>query len=352
MEMKDDLRRCFASQCDFCREGCASYIAFKLDSYSPRGKNRILQAYNQDRLGLSDLVNLAFKCTVCGQCDEVCITGDGIYNSIPELRVELVRQGFAPKQITDLKKKIMEKGSPFDKKSLTWAKDRHGKGNVGYFPGCSLLAFNPGLASKTLDVLEGFGVTAVPIVSQCCSSPLLKTGLVEEAKKVAELLHTELKRKKVRTLICSCPGCALTFEKEYPVLVKGWKLKIMHISEVLARKKNELDGRGRGAKVIYHDPCHLSRGLDITSEPRGILSSLGYEILEFHKNGRKSLCCGAGGGVALLYPDEAKAVAESKVDEALDAGAELLASFCPLCEHMLGRAAEGRIKVRDVLELL
>ena len=109
--MKDDLRRCFASQCDFCREGCASYLAFKFDSHGPRGKNRILQAYHNGRIDFSDLVGLAFKCMACGQCSEVCITGDGIYNNILELRTELIRQGLAPKQIVDMKKKILESGA-------------------------------------------------------------------------------------------------------------------------------------------------------------------------------------------------------------------------------------------------
>ncbi|UCE74363.1 MAG: (Fe-S)-binding protein, partial [Methanomassiliicoccales archaeon] len=100
MEEKDDLRRCFASQCDFCREGCASYLAFYLDSYSPRGKNRILKAYSQGRLQRSDLISLAYKCAVCAQCQEVCITGDGISNNILTLRTELAKSGLAPKQLS------------------------------------------------------------------------------------------------------------------------------------------------------------------------------------------------------------------------------------------------------------
>lgn len=350
MKTKDNLRKCFASQCDFCREGCASYVAFNLDSYGPRGKNRILQAYHDGRLDLSDMVNLAFRCMACGQCEEVCITGDGIHSTILELRTELVRKGLAPKQIHDLSNKIKKTGSAFDYKNIDWAKNRHGKGGVGYFPGCGLMAFNPDLAEKTLDVLEGFGIRAAPITGWCCSSPLLRTGLVREAKKVAELLHRELVANRIRTLICSCPGCALTLKEECGNLVKGWNVKVKHISEILVRKKKEC-GRKRGRKIMYHDPCHLARGLDITSEPRSILKALGHDVLEFHKSERKSLCCGGGGGAAMLHPDGAQAVAESKVKEALDADAELLVSFCPLCEHILERAAKGRIEVKDILEL-
>jgi Fe-S oxidoreductase len=348
--MKDGLRRCFTSQCDFCREGCASYQGFKLDSHGPRGKNRILEAYQDGRLSLSELMDLAFKCTDCGQCSEVCITGDGIHNLIRDLRAELVEQSFIPKKLAGLPKRIMEKGTPFDKKSMEWAEARKKKGPVGYFPGCSLISFNPNLASKTLDVLEKFGTKAVPIESQCCSSPLLRTGFVEEAHRVSELLQEEIKEKKIKTLICSCPGCALTFKKEYPALVKGWKVRVLHISEFMEGKSLK-NVKGAG-KAMYHDPCHLARGLGVTSEPRNILNSLGYEILEFERSGREGICCGGGGGVAYLYPRESKAVAKLKIEEALEAGAELLVTSCPQCENVLSKAAQGKIEVCDILNLL
>ncbi|UCE74462.1 MAG: (Fe-S)-binding protein, partial [Methanomassiliicoccales archaeon] len=340
------------SQCDFCREGCASYLAFYLDSFSPRGKNRILKAYSQGRLKRSDLISLAYKCTVCAQCQEVCITGDGISNNILKLRAELVKSGLIPKQLSALKKRITEKGSAFDKKDLEWVGDIQAKGGVGYFPGCSLLAYNSDLASKTLDVLEGYGKRASPIVNQCCASPLLRAGLVDEARIVAEQMQHELKEKKIRTLICSCPGCTLTFRKEYPFLVKGWKVKALHISEFLIRKKIKLNKRGSGAKIIYHDPCHLARGLDITSEPRIILTSMGYEVLELQRKEKNGVCCGAGGGLAMLYPNEAEKVAQLKIEEALDANVKQLVTFCPLCVHFLDEAADGRIEIKDVMELI
>ncbi len=355
MSAEDNLRRCFASQCDFCREGCASYIAFGLDSQSPRGKNRILRAYYDGRIKEPNLVSVAYKCMACGQCSEVCITSDGIYKEILELRKELSSQGLAPEQLKNLAERISKKSSAFKKKNLTWIKDSPKQGRIGYFPGCGVLAYNPGLAIKTLDVLRGLNSDAVPIVSQCCSSPLFRGGLINEAKKAAEQLRKEIEEKKVKTLISSCPGCTLTFREVYPSFFKDWRIKSLHISELLIKKGKKMKKAGVKEslpRIIYHDPCHLARGLDIVSQPRKILRTQGYDVLEFDKAGKESICCGAGGGVALLWPEEAKAVGERKIEEALDSGADVLATFCPLCEHALTGAARGRIEIKDIIELL
>jgi fumarate reductase (CoM/CoB) subunit B len=352
MKLKADPKRCLASQCDFCREGCASFLAFNLDSFSSRGKNRILDAYQSGRLKKSDLVNLAFKCMACGQCSEICITGDGIYQEIQEIREALARDKMVPPPIRNLSKKIIKTGTAFDRKDTSWVGDKDGKSRIGYFPGCGILAYNTRLASKTMELLSRYDMNAVPIASLCCSSPLFRAGLVEDARSIAMQLHNELKEKKIKTLVCSCPGCALTFKEIYPSLVSGWKLKVLHISEILVKKKDKMKKTNKKEKIIYHDPCHLARGLDISFEPKQILGASGYEILEFDKTGKESVCCGSGGNMALLYPNEAKRAARLKIEEAREAGADILATFCPLCQRALSEASKGDIPVKDVVELL
>lgn len=352
MKIKANPIRCLASQCDFCREGCASYLGFNLDSFSSRGKNRILNAHQSGRLKPSDLVDLAFKCAACGQCSEICITGDGIHQGIQEIREMLARENMVPVPIINMSKKIKKTGTPFDKKDISWIGGSDGRSRFGYFPGCGILDYNPQLASQTMDLLGRCDIEAVPVTNLCCSSPLFRAGLVDDAKSIARQFHHELKEKKIRTLLCSCPGCALTFKMIYPNLVPGWKIKVLHISEILVKKKDKTKRAMKKEKVIYHDPCHLARGLGITFQPRQILGSSGYKTIEFDKKGKESVCCGSGGNMALLYPNEAKRTARMKIEEALDAGADMLATFCPLCQKALSEASAGDIQVKDVVELL
>jgi Fe-S oxidoreductase len=352
MKVNTNPQRCMASQCDFCRQGCASYITFDLDSYDSRGKNRILLAIQSGRLDMQDLVDVAFKCTACGQCSEVCITGDGIYRDIQELRGEIVKEGMVPKPLVDLSKKIEKTGTAFNSKDTSWIGKDAAKTGTGYYPGCGIMAFNTGQARTTIALLDSFGMKVQPVTDMCCSSPLFRAGLVDDSKRIAGELHTHLKKNKIKTLVCSCPGCALTFKEVYPLLVKNWNIKILHVSEIIAKKIKRIESTRKPKKVMYHDPCHLARGLDMTLEPRRILSAAGHDIIEFDRSGRESVCCGFGGGMALLHPEEARRPAQLKVEEARTSGAAVIASFCPLCQRALSEASRGKIPVLDVVELL
>jgi Fe-S oxidoreductase len=74
------------------------------------------------------------------------------------------------------------------------------------------------------------------------------------------------------------------------------------------------------------------------------------------KNIRESSrCCGAGGGYKSQYNDMAIAIAIERVKEAVDTGADILATTCPFCVLNMTQAAKkigAKIKVMDVSEML
>ncbi len=56
---------------------------------------------------------------------------------------------------------------------------------------------------------------------------------------------------------------------------------------------------------MYHDPCQLSRYLQIIEEPREIIKSIdGVELVELDPEqcGKWSTCCG-GGGLEATHPE-------------------------------------------------
>jgi fumarate reductase (CoM/CoB) subunit B len=203
-----------------------------------------------------------------------------------------------------------------------------------------------------MKMLGRFGMKAQPITDLCCASPLIRAGLNDDAKSIAQQLNSELRENRIKNLICSCPGCTLTLRNMYPNLVSGWKPRVLHISEILAKRKDDIAQAKGKKRIIYHDPCHLARGLGIISEPRQILSILGHETIEFERSGKRSVCCGSGGCMALLYPKEAKRTTKIKIKKALELKADVLATFCPLCQRTLSQASEGDMLVKDVAELL
>ena len=106
-------------------------------------------------------------------------------------------------------------------------------------------------------------------------------------------------------------------------------------------------------KVSYQDPCSLGRALGDFDSARDIFKKLpGLEFIEMRRNREDSYCCGAGGGMAILDPENGAAVGQERVKDFLKTGAEVLATSCPLCKLQFQHATKNVGKdtpVRDVV---
>ena len=135
--------------------------------------------------------------------------------------------------------------------------------------------------------------------------------------------------------------------------------KIRHITQFVTealkdgklKLKKELNER-----LIYHDPCYLSRGVGVIEEPRTVLRSVkGIELLEFDRHGIHSRCCGAGGAARKVYPENANAMGRLTIDEAVEKKADRLILSCPACYAQVNEAMEGhdkQIRITDIMELI
>jgi len=77
----------------------------------------------------------------------------------------------------------------------------------------------------------------------------------------------------------------------------------------------------------------------------------GLELVEMPRNREYSRCCGAGGGLKSGYPDVQNKMAQRRVQEAQETGAEELVSACPFCYQGLNvgiTAMESPLIMRDI----
>lgn len=84
--------------------------------------------------------------------------------------------------------------------------------------------------------------------------------------------------------------------------------------------------------------------------------------MEIENNKADSNCCGMGGGRMWMEPPKkgfvtSQAIAEKRVQQGLDTGAEILLTACPFCNITLTDAVkalgkEKSIKVLDITELI
>jgi len=167
------------------------------------------------------------------------------------------------------------------------------------------------------------------------------------------------KQSGVRKIITISPHCYNTFVNEYPEAIKGFE--IQHYTEFFADaiERGSLVPKLRIEKrVTYHDPCYLGKRNGVYDAPRKILMSIpGVQLVEMKRNRDNSLCCGGGGGRMWIEVEEVKRLSESRVEEAMAVGAEVIATACPWCHIQLEDAVkttgnEGKIEVKEVAELL
>ena len=194
---------------------------------------------------------------------------------------------------------------------------------------------------------------------KCCGSVLIRYGMLDEAKKLAKQIITILKKKNVDTIVTSCAGCYRTFAKDYYELLDvRIPFTVFHISQFLANLINN----GKLSipnlsplSATYHDPCHLGRHMEIFDEPRQIITAFNTKIVEMKNSRMNSNCCGAGGGLMSTYRELATAIAEDRLNEALETGVKYLITTCPFCVYNMRKTVENLdipMQVMDLTEFI
>lgn len=166
----------------------------------------------------------------------------------------------------------------------------------------------------------------------------------------------------VKRIVTACPHCFNTIKNEYPEL--GGNYEVVHhtqfLQELIDQGRIKLEGGGtfKGKKITYHDSCYLGRANNIYEAPRKVLEQLDAELVEMKRCRTKGLCCGAGGSQMFKEPEKGdKDVNIERTEEALETGANVIASGCPFCMTMLtdgvkNKEKESEVKVYDIAELI
>ena len=166
----------------------------------------------------------------------------------------------------------------------------------------------------------------------------------------------------IKKIVTTCPHCFNIFKNEYPVL--GGNYEVMHYTIFLqqlideGKIKMKESGDFKGKKFTYHDSCYLGRGNNIYEAPRKVLEALDVELTEMKRSRSNGFCCGAGG--SQVFKEEEKGterVNNARAQQAIDTGANIIASNCPYCMMMLTDGVkfnkkEEEIKVVDLAELI
>jgi heterodisulfide reductase subunit D len=323
------------------------------------------------------LVAAAYDCTLCGRCQAVCPVYIRTHDLWIGQRRQLLRAQVGPEAITQLAERVHLSGNiagrPAEER-LAWQRNiaelpagpsisAEARSEVLMFVGClgSLYPQAFALPQALLSLLSLAGVRVALLAEQevCCGFPLYASGLEEEALSLAQRNLAAFKAAGARTIVTPCPSCYHTLSQCYPRwLGEAMDVRVLHGVEYL----EELAGSLRPLlkplplRITYHDPCDLGRLSGIYEIPRRLLRLIpGLQLVEMAENHDQSLCCGGGGDVEMVNPHLAEAIAAKRLAQALDTGAEAIATACPQCKRALSAAARRArqpLHTYDVAELL
>jgi Fe-S oxidoreductase len=165
----------------------------------------------------------------------------------------------------------------------------------------------------------------------------------------------------VQKILTCDPHAYNTFRNEYPDL--GGNYEVIHhtrfIREQMAAGKLRIPGGAfADHRITYHDPCYLGRANGEYNAPRQVLDSFSAAKTEMKRNRSFALCCGAGGGQMFKEAEEGdKEVFMERTEEALETGADIIATACPYCMVMMTdglkyKNREDAVKNYDIAELV
>jgi Fe-S oxidoreductase len=286
-------------------------------------------------------------------------------------KTEMVEMGMLPKPVKKFLQNVQLYGNPYGiaaKKRAGWMQGLEIAPYQGqeflYYVGCEgsfdSRAQAAARATARLLLKSGMdlGVLGVDEISDGNEVEMLgEDGLLEDLAKKNIQQFSDLGVKNIVTL---SPHSYNVFKNRYPEW--GGRFNVFHYTQMLGElvETGKLSAPGISEmRITFHDPCFLGRWNREYDAPRKILNALkGVDLVEMARNKKGALCCGGGAGNFFtdFLGSSDESPARTRVREARDVKADILAVACPNCLTMLEDAVkveglDGEIRVMDISEI-
>jgi len=316
-----------------------------------------------------------WACTTCGACMQECPVTIEHIDTIVDMRRNLVlMESDFPTELNSVFKNLETNFSPWafnHQDRANWAEGLDVK-TMAEDPDCEYLfwvgcagSFDSRYQKVSRAIAELFNKAGVNFrilgtEEKCNGDTARRLGNEYLAQMMMQENIETLNNYKVKKIVTGCPHCYNSMKIEYPQF--DGNFEVYHHTEVLDELVTEgrlkLKNEAEKQEVTYHDSCYLGRYNEIYNSPRNSLNSLpGINLVEMPRNKDKGFCCGAGGGRMFLEETEGTKINIERTKEALETGAETVASACPFCMTMMSDGVKDlekdeEVAVKDVAEIL
>lgn len=370
--------------CGRCEEVCPATIAGML--YSPRTLIQSLRGFLADELisqnskvhteltGASVQEDL-WACTTCGACLTRCPALINPPEHVVELRrSQVLMTGQMSKQVGDTLRNFERQGNPWGmppEDRMKWTEGLNVRElapgdevDVLLYLGCAGAYDdrNKKVSQAFVRILQKAGVDfgVLGADEMCCGETARRMGNEYIFQVFAEQNIEIFSSIKFNKIVTQCPHCFNTLKNEYPQM--GGNYKVMHYTEFLKSISQIFEGfssNGKGVhgKLTYHDSCYLGRYNNVFDAPRELLDLAKTNRIELDRHGENSFCCGAGGGGMWVETDPNTRINQARLQQALDAKTDVIATACPYCLIMFDDAVRSKgvgedIQILDIAEVL
>ncbi|WP_423148192.1 (Fe-S)-binding protein [Rubrolithibacter danxiaensis] len=227
---------------------------------------------------------------------------------------------------------------------------------VELFIPCFIDQLYPETAFNTIKVLEKAGCKVEYNPQQtCCGQPAFNAGFWDEAKTVGSKFLSDFSESKY--IISPSASCTGMVKNSYSDLFtntavhnkcRSIQSHIFELSDFLINiLKKDYFGAELEGRAVYHDSCSGLRECKIKEEPRQLLSKVhGLELVEMKDT---DMCCGFGGTFAVKFNAISTAMAQQKVDNALEMQAEYIISTDASCLlHLQGYIDKNNLPIKTI----
>jgi len=392
----------YCVKCQICNDSCPAYVAsgrqeIYRPTYRPEILRRIINKYIKKKNVLylklsgsdvelnwtliSRLAELAYRCTLCRRCAQVCPLG--VDNGLISHEIRKIfsqEMGIAPKELhesgtvqqlkvgssTGIAPKALNNIVSFMEDDIEEKTGKKIRIPIDKKGADILLLHNAGEFISWPENTEAFAVIfeaagiSWTMSSEIVGYDAVNYGVWYDDVQLARIAirHAEIAKelgvKKINVGECGHAHKAMMVIADR-VLTGDLNIPresaIPLLADLVINNKIKLDPSKNNFPVTLHDPCNMVRLMGIVEPQRQILRKICPQFREMEPHGVDNYCCGGGSGFAIMqsmnFPDWRSAISgRVKLKQVLDAFQDAISPEIP--KYVCSPCSNCKGQIRDL----
>lgn len=362
-------------QCGYCLPACPTYVTFKKETHSPRGRINLVKMAAEGKITYGDMEESIDLCLGCRACETACPIGvpygkilESAVTAIAEKRkhemslrnrivqsmllnhvvpnkrvLNTIGAGLATYQKTGLKKLVHKSGvlkilpenlNKFEgilpivqgpiqksKRQNHCSPKKKQTYKVGFFKGCIMDTMFSSINTLSIKLLQAIGCD-VTVVSeqQCCGALHQHSGEITKTMTLAKKNIEAFEQHHFDFIVNSIGGCGamlIEYEKvlannpEWATRAKRFTQHVMDISVILSKQSLPFTKEIKSI-TTYQPSCHMSNVQKCINEPLQLLKQIpGIQYVELPE---KDMCCGSAGIYNIIHYEPSMKILNNKMN--------------------------------------